>query len=437
MKQLKKITALLLALCMLFAVPVAASAETERVPTAPANSANIKIDGEYLRFVDAIPENVSGRIMIPYRVIFEYLGATVDYDGETGIISGEKDGMRLEMKNGVKTIDYTAPDGTKSEIQMDVAPYIKNGRTFVPVRFISSTLGYSVGWDNDMRTVIVIDKDKLFENLEKDFSLMLSTASLSSDPSKTFEVNGDMSMCIHMDTPEGGTTGVDIDMKTAGLMKGMRSVFDIDMNMSADGETINTTGKMRSDTEKDIIEMQLEGITPEGQWEDVFLSDTGIAGMDSIMGMAVSGASDMTELLVESLSVSEDEYTVDTYEQMEEAYNMAKSVYGDKAFVKNGNTYTASFDVKDFIPVEDFTDVSDMGFAGKIIIRKDYSGKVTGADTEMKMYSDDPSAMFEMVFAQKSTANSNKLSLSVIMAGLDMRVESAVSAKLTNKTFVW
>ncbi|MBR5228947.1 MAG: hypothetical protein IKV96_03815, partial [Firmicutes bacterium] len=129
MKYLNKSRLFILVLCIVMLFTSVTFAASNRVPTAPVYSANIMIDGEYLEFTDAIPENVSGRIMIPYRVIFEYLGATVDFDEETGTISGEKDGMKLAMHNGDKNIKYTAPDGTQSVIQMDVAPYIKNGRT--------------------------------------------------------------------------------------------------------------------------------------------------------------------------------------------------------------------------------------------------------------------------------------------------------------------
>jgi len=38
---------------------------------------------------------------------------------------------------------------------MDTAPFIKDSRTFVPVRFISENLGAKVSWDSDTREVMV------------------------------------------------------------------------------------------------------------------------------------------------------------------------------------------------------------------------------------------------------------------------------------------
>ena len=44
-------------------------------------------------------------------------------------------------------------------VKSDVAPYIQNERTMVPIRFISETLGYKVTWDNGKREVGVKGKD--------------------------------------------------------------------------------------------------------------------------------------------------------------------------------------------------------------------------------------------------------------------------------------
>ena len=41
---------------------------------------------------------------------------------------------------------------------MDVAPYIKDGRTMLPIRYIAEALGMSVTWDKKTRTVIIEDK---------------------------------------------------------------------------------------------------------------------------------------------------------------------------------------------------------------------------------------------------------------------------------------
>lgn len=45
----------------------------------------------------------------------------------------------------------------------DVAPFINNERTLVPIRVISENLGYNVNWDNNSRKVTVKNSDKTIE----------------------------------------------------------------------------------------------------------------------------------------------------------------------------------------------------------------------------------------------------------------------------------
>lgn len=41
------------------------------------------------------------------------------------------------------------------EIATDQPPFMKNGRTFVTVRFVAEALGYPVKWDEKLQSVIV------------------------------------------------------------------------------------------------------------------------------------------------------------------------------------------------------------------------------------------------------------------------------------------
>ncbi|MEA3313401.1 MAG: stalk domain-containing protein [Caldisericota bacterium] len=52
-------------------------------------------------------------------------------------------------------IDSTTLFKNGTGIQMDTSPFIKDSRTFVPVRFISENLGAKVSWDGEKREVMV------------------------------------------------------------------------------------------------------------------------------------------------------------------------------------------------------------------------------------------------------------------------------------------
>lgn len=60
-----------------------------------------------------------------------------------------------EHKIVLKIDSKTAKVDDKEIVLLDVAPFIKNGRTMVPIRFISEVLGYEVEWDNLTREVTI------------------------------------------------------------------------------------------------------------------------------------------------------------------------------------------------------------------------------------------------------------------------------------------
>lgn len=61
--------------------------------------------------------------------------------------------MKLELQIGSKTLKK---DG--QTIEMDVAPFTQDDRTFVPIRFVAENLGYAVGWDEELQMVTITDE---------------------------------------------------------------------------------------------------------------------------------------------------------------------------------------------------------------------------------------------------------------------------------------
>lgn len=93
---------------------------------------------------------VSDRTMVPLRGICEKLGSTVLWDGENKKITVVRGEKKLEMKLGEYKIDV---DG--HEKRMDAVPDVKDGTTFVPVRFLSENLGFEVEYNGTDKSVSV------------------------------------------------------------------------------------------------------------------------------------------------------------------------------------------------------------------------------------------------------------------------------------------
>ena len=107
------------------------------------------LDGMALEF-DVPPQIINNRTMVPLRVIFEELGAEVEWENETRTVTATKDDLVVQMTIGVEAVIV---NGVSSP--MDIAPLIINNRTLVPARFVSESFGCKVGWDNNSRTVYI------------------------------------------------------------------------------------------------------------------------------------------------------------------------------------------------------------------------------------------------------------------------------------------
>lgn len=106
------------------------------------NSAAVQvyINGSPIYFdVPPIVDSSTNRTMVPFRKIFESLGAQVWFDESTNSVCGKKGNVsiRLPIK---KSIGYI----NGQEVLLDVSTRIINKRTLVPLRFVSQALGYEV-----------------------------------------------------------------------------------------------------------------------------------------------------------------------------------------------------------------------------------------------------------------------------------------------------
>jgi len=102
---------------------------------------------------DMPPVNVSGKILVPLRAIFEELGAAVEWDQSSQTVYAAKGGKTIVLTVGSNTA-YV--DG--NAVLLDQPARLMGDRTFVPVRFVSESLGAFVSWDASTKTVRISDK---------------------------------------------------------------------------------------------------------------------------------------------------------------------------------------------------------------------------------------------------------------------------------------
>lgn len=130
---------LVLSLLLLLTGPVMAAGVAQNIP--------VNIDGLSLK-ADVSPVIVNSRTMLPFRAISEALGLQVSWEAASQTVTVEGDNLRIEMSIGnPKAYVNGIPQN------LDAAPFIKSGRTMVPLRLVAETFGCNVEWDPNTRAV--------------------------------------------------------------------------------------------------------------------------------------------------------------------------------------------------------------------------------------------------------------------------------------------
>ena len=112
-----------------------------------AQTPTVYLDGKQISF-DVPPKIDNGRVLVPLRGIFEALGAQVQWDG-TKTITASKDSTTIKLIIGGQAFKNGQP------VPLDVPAKVINGRTLVPLRFVSEALGASVNWDSGTQKITI------------------------------------------------------------------------------------------------------------------------------------------------------------------------------------------------------------------------------------------------------------------------------------------
>ena len=99
---------------------------------------------------DVAPKIVNDRTMLPIRIVAESLGGTVTWNGELQRVTIQKGADVILITIGA---DTAYVNGTA--VKLDAAAFVENGRTYLPLRFVSETLGAQVAWNEAEKKVTI------------------------------------------------------------------------------------------------------------------------------------------------------------------------------------------------------------------------------------------------------------------------------------------
>lgn len=376
-----KMLALALAMVTLAACGSALAAESDDMVIAPPTPQviSVQLNGEALAFTDAVPTATDGRTFLPFRAVFEAMGAEVAYDADAKAVSASRDGTTVVM-----TLDSVLATVTKddvgTELTMDVAPYAADNRTYVPVRFAAQAFGCAVGWDQDDQTVILVDTQKLLDTAlaQREFTYLKKYMDYSEqfqqgiwdvdakfDAAVTMMGAGPLTLTGTMEgtTAEGTQMAATMNMKMdmQALMEDMAKLSGKPLTLTDEDQAVLDAMKnggidldVRADMAEGLMYMALSGSAletlelPADTWYSLDLAaQYNQLGLDYTTLMGAAKTMDLSDLLELSLSsVALNDKDTD-YALVSALVDGVAKTLCDEAFVKDGSNYTATYTLDD------------------------------------------------------------------------------------------
>lgn len=159
MKTITKVITLITLLIMLV-IPMAANA------TPLDRQVLLFIDGKPVQFNSELGFPVGtnkGRTLVPVRIISEDMGYEVEWENSQGKVTISDDKTKIEFKvgdntalvNGKRIPMDTGEDANGNKIAVDTKAQLMGSRTYVPLRFISETMGATVDWKIEEKVMFI------------------------------------------------------------------------------------------------------------------------------------------------------------------------------------------------------------------------------------------------------------------------------------------
>jgi len=124
-----------------------------------AYALNFSMDGELLNF-DIEPELKNNTFFVPIRQITEKMNAKIQYIDKGVIIENfDTTNARLILNIGSTDVSLQAQNGEELvHYKLSFAPYVKDGRTLLPIRFVSEQMGCLVTYNPELVRIVIPGK---------------------------------------------------------------------------------------------------------------------------------------------------------------------------------------------------------------------------------------------------------------------------------------
>ncbi|MDO5478136.1 MAG: discoidin domain-containing protein [Clostridia bacterium] len=108
--------------------------------------------------LDVSPFIDEGYTLIPLRGLLEEMGAKIEWVDKNQSIIVENSLMKIEFQIWNNIVYVTGGRYGRVRYTLNQEPRIVEGRTFIPLRFCSEHLGYTVLWDGETQTITITNE---------------------------------------------------------------------------------------------------------------------------------------------------------------------------------------------------------------------------------------------------------------------------------------
>ncbi len=237
-------------------------------PTAAAAGIQVALDDRPLSFSDAQPLMRNDRTFVPFRAIFESMGASVSWDNASHTVTAKRGDRTIQLTIGRKSCSVSRSGADRSFVT-DAAPFIEGGRTYVPVRFAAQALGAAVGWDNSTQTVVIVDTENMMQTaFNGQFENIASIVKFANTcvPVMPRTVTGSLGATFTFHTAMG-----DLPASITGSLSGKENLeaTEFSVNLQTDRSAIEAAiaaneGLNVIDENVDVLLQKMENITANG-----------------------------------------------------------------------------------------------------------------------------------------------------------------------------
>lgn len=168
---------------------------TGAMATSPEPAVTVRVNGLVVAFPDGQPYvDANSRTMIPVRLVTEQLGAKVSWDNKTQTAVIEKNGICIGIPIGESALKVTKA-GNAQNVKMDTEAVLKEGRTYVPIRFVAEALGAVVDFSDAFHTVGIYQAELTAEEIAtlRGYAYTQPEYAIGYENAKTMYSDGDLS----------------------------------------------------------------------------------------------------------------------------------------------------------------------------------------------------------------------------------------------------